>query len=169
MRLAFVTAEERGATDACLAAAVLRLADSGLRLAGGVQQNLDRDDRSVCDMDLYLLPDGPSLRISQDLGPMAEGCRLDADALETAVAAVARRLDGCQALIVNKFGKQEQIGRGFVPLIAAALEAGLPVLVGVNAMNLAGFRAFAGDLAAELPAEPETVARWLLDACAVGA
>ena len=96
---------------------------------------------------------------------MAQGCRLDADALETAVAEVQRRLPGAQALVVNKFGKQEQIGRGFVPLIAQALEAGLPVLVGVNAMNLTAFLEFAGDIGVALPSDPNLAADWLRNAC----
>jgi len=165
MHLAYVTAKERGASDACLAEAVALLAGSGLRLVGGVQSSVDRPGRDTCDMDLTLLPGGPKLRISQDLGPMAEGCRLDADALETAVAEVGRRLPGAQALVVNKFGKQEQIGRGFVPLIAQALEAGLPVLVGVNAMNLKAFLDFAGDIGVALPPDPKLAADWLRNAC----
>ncbi len=166
MQFAYVTADERGATDLCLARMVAALQGSGLRLAGGVQSAIARTDRDLCDMELTLLPDGPSVRISQDLGPLAEGCRLDADALETAVAEVARRLPAAHALVVNKFGKQEQLGRGFVPLIAAALEAGQPVLVGVNAMNLAGFLEFAGDMALALPNDAEGAARWLRAACA---
>jgi Protein of unknown function (DUF2478) len=165
MQLAYVTAKERGATDACLAQAVALLSGSGLRLVGGVQHSLDRPGRVICDMELTLLPDGPALMISQDLGPLAEGCRLDADALETAVAEVQRRMPGAQALVVNKFGKQEQIGRGFVPLIAQALEAGIPVLVGVNAMNLKGFLDFAGDIGVGLPADPARAAEWLRQAC----
>ena len=166
MQLAYVTAKERGATDACLAEVVARLSGSGLRLVGGVQSSLDRPGRDLCDMDLTLLPNGPVLRISQDLGALAEGCRLDADALETAVAEVQRRLPGARALIVNKFGKQEQTGRGFVPLIAEALEAGIPVLVGVNTMNLTGFLEFAGDIALALPADAAKAADWLRMACA---
>jgi hypothetical protein len=166
MQLAYVTARERGATDACLAETVRLLAGSGLRLAGGVQSSLDRPGRDQCDMELTLLPDGPMLRISQDLGALATGCRLDADALETAVAEVQLRLPGAQALIVNKFGKQEQIGRGFVPLIAQALEAGIPVLVGVNVMNLTGFLEFAGDMGQALPPDAARAAGWLRQACA---
>ena len=166
MQLAYVTAKDRGATDACLAKVVALLAGSGLKLVGGVQSSLDRPGRDQCDMDLTLLPNGPVLRISQYLGALSEGCRLDADALETAVAEVQRRLPGAQALIVNKFGKQEQTGRGFVPLIAEAMEAGIPVLVGVNAMNLTGFLAFAGDMGAALPADAAQAANWLRQACA---
>jgi len=63
-------------------------------------------------------------------------------------------------VVVNKFGKQEGAGRGFVPVIAAALERGLPVLVGVNRLNLPAFEAFAGGLAEGLPADPALIASW---------
>ncbi len=166
MQLAYITADQRGAIDVCLEAAVALLSAEGLRLAGGVQQNIERPGRTRCDMALKLLPDGPLVRISQDLGSMAEGCRLDAEALEEAVAEVAQHLSAAQALVVNKFGKQELIGHGFVPLIAEALGDGKPVLVGVAAGNLEGFLRFAGEIAVALPADPVVAARWMSAACA---
>ena len=38
---------------------------------------------------------------------------------------VAARGNGAQVLVVNKFGKLEAAGRGYVPLIVQALEAGV--------------------------------------------
>jgi len=166
MQLAYITAQERGAIDACLGAAVALLTAQGLRLAGGVQLNVDRPGREKCDMVLKLLPEGGQVRISQDLGPMATGCRLDAEALEVAAAEVAQYLPAAQALVVNRFGKQELIGHGFVPLIAQALEEGKPVLVGVAAGNLEGFLGFAGEIAVALPADGQVAARWMSAACA---
>ena len=37
-----------------------------------------------CDSDLWLLPDGPAARITQQLGPGAQACRMDAGAMEEA-------------------------------------------------------------------------------------
>ena len=55
-----------------------------------------------------------ALRISQDRGKWARGCRLDAGSLELAVAQVASALDvGADLMIINKFGKHEAEGRGF--------------------------------------------------------
>jgi len=164
MQLAYVSVSGRGATDRCLSAAVARLREAGIRIAGTVQVNPPRTGRDKCDMDLHVLPDGPVLRISQDLGIAARGCRLDTGSLEDAVAATLLRLDGAALVVVNKFGKQESEGRGFVPVIADALDRGLPVLVGVNAMNLDGFQSFAGGLARPLPAETEAIVGWALDA-----
>ncbi|MCC5968576.1 MAG: DUF2478 domain-containing protein [Pararhodobacter sp.] len=164
MDLGYVTLQGRGATDACLMLAVAQLRKAGLAMAGTVQTNPGRAGRDACDMDLHVLPDGPVLRISQDLGSGARGCRLDGDALETAVAACLQRLDGAALVVINKFGKQEAGGRGLVPVIAAALERGLPVLVGVNALNLPSFLSFADGLAQPLPTDPVAIARWALAA-----
>mgnify|MGYP001157628142 FL=1 len=161
MQLAYVSAPGRGTTDALLADAVARIRALGIVPAGTVQTNPPCKGREKCDMDIHVLPDGPVLRISQDLGVHARGCRLNSDALETAVAEAARRLEGAHLLIVNKFGKQEAEGRGFVPVIAAALDRGLPVLVGVNALNMPAFDAFAGGLATELSADPAAIADWV--------
>jgi hypothetical protein len=115
-------------------------------------------------MDLRVLPDGPVVRISEDRGDLARGCTLDSGALEQTVWAVQCRLDGAEVLIVNKFGKREAEGKGkgkgLVPVIAEALDRGLPVLIGVNGLNLAAFLAFAGEEVAALPGEPAQIADW---------
>lgn len=160
MKLAYVTLQGRGRTDALIAEVATRLTADGLRLAGTVQSNIERPNRRKCDMDLAVLPDGPVVRISEDRGDLARGCTLDSGALEQTVVAVQQRLDGAEVLIVNKFGKREAEGRGLVPVIAEALDRGLPVLIGVNGLNLAAFLAFAGDGVTPLPPDAARVADW---------
>ena len=162
MRLATITLPGRGETDRLLAELAARLQGQGVALAGAVQFNLDCGDD--CEMEVQVLPDGPVIGISQTLGPGSQGCRLDAGALETAVAEVAARMAGARLLIVNKFGKHEAEGRGFRMLIGSALEAGLPVLIGVNAMNMQSFQAFAGEMAE--PLDPEGLEDWLAEVLA---
>ena len=65
---------------------------------------------------------------------------------------------------MNKFGKQEADGRGLAGTIATALERGMPVLVGVNGLNLPPFLEFAGGLAQALPPERQAVLDWCLSA-----
>ena len=164
MRLAHISITGRGETDRFLAAVAERLERAGVRLAGTVQTNIARADRTRCDMDLRVLPDGPVLRISEDRGAAARGCILDSEALEQTVVQVAQRLDGADLLIVNKFGKREGEGRGLIPVIGEALGRGIPVLVGVNGLNLPDFLAFADGLADGLPADVVKVADWCLAA-----
>lgn len=160
MKLACVSLHGRGATDAFLAKLAVRLEALGLRLAGTVQSNHERPGRKKCDMDVRVLPDGPVLRISQDRGNLARGCTLDSGVLEQAVVEVMNRLAGAEVLIVNKFGKRECEGRGLVPVIAEAVNKGIPVLVGVNGLNLPELRAFAGDELLMLPAEEDSIMQW---------
>ncbi|MFN7009286.1 MAG: DUF2478 domain-containing protein [Allorhizobium sp.] len=160
MKLAYVTLQGRGRTDALIAEVARLLATDGARLAGTVQSNHERPDRRKCDMDLAILPDGSIVRISEDRGDLARGCTLDSGALEQTVVAVQQRLPGAEVLIVNKFGKREAEGKGLVPVIAEALEMGLPVLIGVNGLNLAAFLAFAGEDVLALPSDPALIAQW---------
>ena len=166
MPIAYVTLPGRGATDALIAETVARLRGTGLRLAGTVQTDVPRADRSLCDMELSVLPDGPVFRINQDRGEAARGCRLDSGALEEAVVAVADRMAGATVLVVNKFGKLEAQGRGYVPLIAEGLARDMTVLVGVNGLNLPDLLAFCDGMATALPADPAAVATWVTTAAA---
>ena len=115
-------------------------------LAGIVQINVDRPGRRRCDMMVEDLSSGERVRISQDRGEMARGCRLDHGVLAAVVSAVeASLLRDVDILIINKFGKEEVEGRGFRHAIALALENETPVLIGVPARNAEAWRAFCGD------------------------
>lgn len=162
MKLAYTMAPGRGDTDLVLERLAADLSARGLRCCGTVQINSERADAGPCDMDVRVLPDGPVLRISQDLGSQARGCRLDPAALETAVGLVSARMSsGADLLIVNKFGKHEAEGRGFRNVIAEALAMDIPVLVGLNTLNRPAFENFAEGLAIQLPPEPAALMAWV--------
>lgn len=114
-------------------------------------------------MDLHVIGPGRIVRISQNLGTLAKGCRLDPAGLEQAVGLVEATLDAGvrpRLLIVNKFGKQEIDGRGFRPVIGRALAEGIAVLTAVNGASLAGFRAFAGGMEEEVPLDVTAILDW---------
>lgn len=159
MRLGFVSCPDRGAADRLLAALAEGLLARGVAVAGLVQ---DPADGPVCTMTVRLLPDGARLGISQTLGAGAEGCALDTGALETALGEAAARLRPDTAvLILNKFGRIEAEGRGCRPLIATALDAGVPVILSVPPRMRADFDAFAGDLAEEIAPDLPALLNWL--------
>ncbi|WP_417411282.1 DUF2478 domain-containing protein [Hoeflea sp.] len=170
MALAFVKTIERGVTDRLLWEFADRLQARGYHLAGVVQTNSDRPGSRHCDMDVRVLPGGPVIRINQVLGEEARGCRLNPVALEEAVALVEAGLERSpDLLIINKFGKHEAEGRGFRPLIAEALAHGIPVLLGVNALNQKAFEEFTGGYAEEIASDAEGLAAWFRNALQLAA
>lgn len=162
MKIAYRMSPERGDTDQVFLRLAQTLAARGYRTCGLVQINTERPDDGPCDMDVQVLPDGPILRISQDLGPHSRGCRLDIGALETAVGLVQATLSTKpDCLIINKFGKQEAEGRGFRPVIADALGEGIPVLVGLNGLNKQAFLEFSDGVAEPLDLAEAAALDWL--------
>ncbi|SHI49411.1 Protein of unknown function [Shimia gijangensis] len=162
-KIAYTMTEGKGALDRLLADFADTLAAKGVRTCGIVQINSecgdDEDDR--CDMDVRVLPNGSLIRISQSLGRGSQGCRLDGDALEAAVAEVGRLMEtDFDIFILNKYGKQEAEGRGFRDLIAHALERGAAVIAGTNGLNSARFDEFSGGLAEYVPPEPDALMQW---------
>lgn len=169
MHLAYVMTEERGATDRLLSELAERLQAKGIRLAGIVQTNVECYDKELCDMDVRVLPDGETIRISQSLGAGARGCRLNPEALEQAVGQVSATLQSDpapQLMIVNKFGKHEADGRGMRPIIGEALALGIPVISGVNKMNVEPFQAFADGMAVAAGPDLDALSEWAEQAVA---
>lgn len=170
MKIAYTMAPGRGDTDLLLLNLAQALAARGIKSGGTVQVNTEHDSHP-CDMDVKVLPGGPILRISQNLGAASTGCRLDPSALEEAVSLVASSLtEATDLLIVNKFGKHEAEGRGFRTVIAEAIAMEIPVLVGLNALNLDAFLAFAGPDAKRLDPSASAILHWcdaVLDAKAI--
>jgi nucleoside-triphosphatase THEP1 len=149
--------------DALLVALAERLKAEGRRVAGAVQRSRQRIDRSRCDMIVRDLATDTERLLSEDRGPMARGCRLSTTVLEELVGSTLSVLSSSiDVLIVNKFGKQEELGAGFRESIARAVADGVPTIVGVNRQFHDDWHAFSGDLAEELPPTQDAIDAWLL-------
>ena len=147
--------------DALLTRVAETLGAEGYRLGGVVQSSVHRPGRRKCDMYLRDLMSGEEVLISLDRGNAARGCRLDSDAFARVSLWGEHALaEGVDLLVINKFGKEEAQGRGLRPLIAEALIAGIPVMLGVSTLNLADFEAFAGGAAEHLPSDEEAILAW---------
>ena len=168
MKIARVSSETRGETDRLLAGVADQLQAGGSALAGIVKElgHTSAYDNG-CDMKVRVLPEGPVIKITQNLGAGSDACRLDPGAIVTAVATVENcSLDKADLFILNKFGPEEAAGRGFVSVIGKALEQGIPVLVGVGTgvASREAFDTFAAGLAETLPADPDIICEWCLAA-----
>ncbi len=161
MKIGYIVNRGPTGTDPVIAEAAERLVAIGHSVVGLVQSNTERGDGCRCDMDVKVLPEGTVFRISQDRGPGARGCRLDPAMLEAGVALVDRALEEApDILVLNKFGKHEAEGRGFRQTVAEALAREIPVLLGINPLNLEAFLNFAGDLAEEVGPQAGAIAAW---------
>jgi hypothetical protein len=162
MKIACVSSDVRGQTDAVLSDLAGRLQAKGKTLAGIVkEQTYHSSFANGCDMKVRVLPDGPVIQITQNLGTGSDACRLDPGAIANAVSSVENSpLEGADMFILNKFGPEEAAGRGFCAVIGAALDRGVPVLVGVGGASKAAFEAFADGLAVALPAELPAILEW---------
>ena len=91
-------------------------------------------------------------------------------ALEDAVGHVTQEIrKGADILVINKFGKHEAEGHGFRDVIADALVNNIPVLVGLNQLNLDAFKEFAGGLEVVLKPEENELFEWMEDNCSCSA
>ncbi|HRO48846.1 MAG TPA: DUF2478 domain-containing protein [Hyphomicrobium sp.] len=163
MRIAAILyeADKGPAADALLTGIARSFRARGLKLAGAVQSNVAQPGRSRCDILLEDLASGRVVEASENRGPMASGCRLDAGALEDIVGLSAASLAPETALvIVNKFSKREAEGHGFRPLIEQAAVLDIPVLVAVKPAHLDAWTSFVGGAPTLLPLDEETVTRW---------
>ncbi len=163
--LAIVYESGTGAdTDRLLTRLANGMQEKGLRLAGTVQRAFERADRCACDMVVRDLSTNEELKISEDRGANARGCRLDPRMLEALVGSTGVALErGVDLVIINKFGKQEALGGGFRHVIATALADGIPTIVAVNLAYLDSWRCFAGNLADEMPPQMVEIRNWLAD------
>ena len=150
--------------DRVIAHAIEPLRERGVALAGALHlESTGLEGRHPCDIILQDLSTGDVTAIAEHRGREARGCRLDVGLLTDLAEAVASSLrrEQPRLLVVNKFGKIEADGGGLRGAIAEAVSKGIPVLVGVPARNLDRWRAFAGPLAVELPADSSAIAKWL--------
>ena len=164
--LGYMISSGRGAGDRLMIATADLLAARGIAVAGAVQLNVEHDPDRHCHMDLHILGRDDVLRISEDRGRHARGCRLDPRGMADAVQRVESVLDQGLAgvLLINKFGKQEAEGGGFREVIGRALLQGAPVLTTVSAGNLPAFLTFAEGLATEIAPDPDAALAWCLSA-----
>ncbi len=153
-----------GDVDDLLLSLVKALRKRNVRVAGAVQLNGPAESGPCSEMVLEDLASGRRVRISQNRGPLARGCRLDNSALEE-VAGLTRASvgEGVDCVIINKFSKTEADGGGLRQAIEAAVLADIPVVVGLNSTQRSAWETFSGGATAWLPRDEAVILGWLED------
>jgi hypothetical protein len=171
MKIAYVTSQKRGETDRLLSEIAGQLQAMHKSLVGIVKvTDYESSFENGCDMTVRVLPEGPEIKITQNLGAGSNACRLDPGAIAEAVLRVeAGLMENADLFVLNKFGPEEASGRGFCNVIGTALDRGVPVRVGVGGASIGAFEDFAGGLAVTLADDAQVILDWVQDAIAESA
>lgn len=146
--------------DALFTAFADDLCRSGRRVVGVIQ--VGRSCRSENPrLGAVVLPAGEIVPLAGDVRTCAAGCRLDAARL----AGVATRLspamaDGCDLVVINRFGRTEAEGSGLAGLIIRAIDADIPVLIAVPEHRFATLIKFADGMSVRLACRRDALDRW---------
>jgi len=147
--------------DPLLVAVSDGLRQRGYRL-GGVLQNAV-GDRGSCAPSVHVvdLQSGALFNIWESRGVGSRGCRLNEGGLIDVEPAIMAAIDArVDLLLINRFGRAEACGGGFVGCFSAALEAGIMVLTAVRESYLGAWTSFDGGLGTNLDPDVATVLDW---------
>lgn len=165
VRLAAIGYQSGFPIDDLLSSVAKRLRAEGVGLAGALQENVAGAAGLCSAMTLVDLATQRRVGISQNLGAEAEGCRLDAQGLSEIGALLDRPFEkNVELLMLNRFGVAEAEGNGLRPVLARAIDAGIPVLTAVRPPYLEAWAEFQAGLAVELPSAIEPVLAWCREA-----
>ncbi|MGL4728684.1 MAG: DUF2478 domain-containing protein [Bosea sp. (in: a-proteobacteria)] len=162
--LAVIIAEHGEPADARMAALVVACRAHGLKVTGFIQHNHGDCALPGFSMALEEIGDHGGRQIPLVDASIIAGnsCRLDVAGLAEAAALLApERHQGSDLVIINKFGRQESLGRGLRDEMAALIMAGVPVLTCVRANLREALIAFAGEDYVVIAPTVEAVEQWL--------
>jgi hypothetical protein len=146
---------------AVLVEAARRFSARGVRVAGVIEVPASVNGGPCGHLALRDIASGADFSLSQALGSGSTSCNLDSSGLAGACAAVERAIrDGADLVILSKFGKQEAERGGLSDAFRAALLADLPIITSISPAVTDAWRAFAGDEAAEMPADITLLEAW---------
>jgi nucleoside-triphosphatase THEP1 len=170
MKLAAIRygADEGATVDDLLVEVATRLKARQVRICGAIQYNKNDGDRRCDGMELEDLATGRRTLICDAIPAAIASCRIDETALAQAIDwADAGLVAGTELLIINKFGKREASGHGFMPVMQHAIDRNVAVIAAVGDRNAKAWHAAFGNGAAILPPDHEIVLDWCLNNVAV--
>lgn len=160
--LAVVRFEHNQDVDALLSEFVARQLARGSIVCGVLQSRGEQGGDCHCrDMDLAVIGTEKTFRISQSLGTEARGCRLHSGKLAACSAFLDHQLEqGCDLLVLNRFGKGESEGRGFRDLINKTFAMEVPVLLAVRPTYIEDWLSYVGNFSEILPPDIRCLEEW---------
>ncbi|BAE51752.1 hypothetical protein amb2948 [Paramagnetospirillum magneticum AMB-1] len=133
----------------------------GYRVLGLIQRRAAEGRPCAGDVILYDLGGDESFLISQRLGEGASCCSVDPAGVAEASAVLRHALAApLDLLVVNKFGKLEAEGSGFLAEIMAAAARGVPVLTSVHHRHADRWADFTGEFGTAIAPDLRAIALW---------
>ncbi|MDR3517612.1 MAG: DUF2478 domain-containing protein [Azospirillaceae bacterium] len=146
--------------DALLAGFARSLRDQGWRV-GGIVQRKSPDAGGAPTMVVEDLRTGDIINIRQDLGRGSESCHLDPAGIVAASLVVQRAIDdGCDLVIINRFGKLESTGSGLLSEFNRAASEAVPMLTAVARTMVEPWTRFCGGYGTAITPDPGALQAW---------
>jgi hypothetical protein len=106
---------------------------SGVRIVGVLEEGPDPTDPSCAKGVLRMLGSESVLPLFQKLGARSTACALDASGVIEACELIRRQIaQGCDLVVLSKFGRLEAERGGLRSAFEAATVAGIPILTSVS-------------------------------------
>ena len=131
----------------------------GLRIAGVVEEFTYENTRET--VVLRDLTSGSSFPLHQDLGSGSTSCSLNSAGLAAACLSVETAIEqGCDFVIISKFGKMEASGSGLVGAFHAAIAADRPIVTSVSLPLSEAWSGFANPLTMFVKPDYDAIETW---------
>lgn len=133
----------------------------GYKPVGLVQHGHCQGDGS--DLSALLIHSGETISLVQNLGACSSGCRLDVDQLLAAGSRIVTSIDqDADLVVVNRFGRLEQEGKGLSFLIELAMNASVPAVIAVPSHRLQEWLQYSAGMSARLSCDQAALRQWWL-------
>jgi nucleoside-triphosphatase THEP1 len=160
-RIVAVQGGARNLIQALLSHVAVSWRAKGLRIAGVVEE-IARDNARETVL-LRDLQSGACYPLKQDLGSGSTSCSLDLASLAAACLSVETAIEqGCDFVILNKFGKMEASGSGLAGAFYAAIAADKPIITSVSPSLTEAWSEFANPLTMFVKPDYGAIENWRL-------
>lgn len=147
--------------QAAMSACVRRWRQAGTRVVGVVEAIRHEGPRGADSAHLVDVTTGATFPLFQDLGRHSVSCHLQGAGVVAACAAVLASLDeGCDLVVLSKFGRLEAERAGLHGAFQDAAARGLPILTAVAPAHTARWLAFAGATTRFAPPDERLLDAW---------
>lgn len=160
-RIAAIVYDRTDEVDRLIADFAAARVAEGRSVAGLVETQPGADACLTREMRLRDIASGTTIRICQDLGAGARGCRIDPRGLAQAASVLRVSIAaGPDLVVVNKFGKMEADGEGLIEEIGACVADGIPLVVGIPRRFAQTWDDFAGGLDEKVAPARDALEDW---------